>query len=72
MLDMECTETRLSRERDTLEKVCEELVTRIDELKAETRRIWDEMEEERRMLQMAEMWREEKVRVRLRDAKLSL
>ncbi|KAF3570339.1 hypothetical protein F2Q69_00060680 [Brassica cretica] len=71
MLDMECTETRLSRERDTLE-VCEELVTRIDELKAETRRIWDEMEEERRMLQMAEMWREEKVRVRLRDAKLSL
>nr|VDD55890.1 unnamed protein product [Brassica oleracea] len=53
MLDMECTETRLSRERDTLEKVCEEL-------------------EERRMLQMAEMWREEKVRVRLRDAKLSL
>ncbi|CAN6901862.1 unnamed protein product [Brassica oleracea] len=54
MLDMECTETRLRRERDTLEKVCEEL-----------------MEEERRMLQMAEMWREEKVRVRLRDAKLS-
>ena len=41
MLDMECTETRLRRERDTLEKVCEELVTRIDELKAETRRIWD-------------------------------
>ncbi|KAJ0247943.1 hypothetical protein HA466_0163270 [Hirschfeldia incana] len=72
VLEMESTENRLRRERDTLEKVCEELVTRIDDLKAETRRIWDETEEERQMLQMAEMWREERVRVKLTDAKLSL
>ncbi|RID52075.1 hypothetical protein BRARA_H02698 [Brassica rapa] len=72
VLEMESTANRLRRERDTLEKVCEELVTRIDELKVETRRIWDETEEERQMLQMAEMWREERVRVKLTDAKLSL
>ncbi|KAF8090701.1 hypothetical protein N665_0469s0036 [Sinapis alba] len=72
MWDMESSVNRLRRERDTLEKVCEELVTRIDELKAETRRKWDETEEERQMLQMAEMWREERVRVKLMDAKLSL
>ncbi|CAN7040392.1 unnamed protein product, partial [Brassica oleracea var. botrytis] len=63
---------RLRRERDTLEKVCEELVTRIDDLKAETRRKWDETEEEMQMLQMAELWREESVRVKLMDSKLSL
>ncbi|CAN6901856.1 unnamed protein product [Brassica oleracea] len=72
VLEMESTANRLRRERDTLEKVCEELVTRIDELKVETRRIWNETEEERQMLQMAEMWREERVRVKLTDAKLSL
>ncbi|CAH8388939.1 unnamed protein product [Eruca vesicaria subsp. sativa] len=72
ILEMESTISKLRRERDTLEKVCEELVTRIDELKAETRRIWDETKEERQMLQMAEMWREERVRVKLTDAKLSL
>ncbi|CAH8372128.1 unnamed protein product [Eruca vesicaria subsp. sativa] len=72
MWDMESSVNRLRRERDTLEKVCEELVTRIDELKAETRREWDETEEERQMLQMAEMWREERVRVKLMDAKLPL
>ncbi|KAG2243606.1 hypothetical protein Bca52824_094560 [Brassica carinata] len=38
MRDMESSVNRLRRERDTLEKVCEELVTRIDELKAETRK----------------------------------
>ncbi|KAG2267951.1 hypothetical protein Bca52824_062506 [Brassica carinata] len=57
---------------DILEKVCEELVTRIDDLKAETRRKWDETEEEMQMLQMAELWREESVRVKLMDSKLSL
>ncbi|CAA7037782.1 unnamed protein product [Microthlaspi erraticum] len=72
LLDMESSENRLRRERDTMEKVCEELVTRIDELKAETRRVWDEMEEERQMVQTAEMWREERVRVKLMDAKLAL
>ncbi|KAG2320025.1 hypothetical protein Bca52824_013238 [Brassica carinata] len=72
VLEMESTANRLMRERDTLERVCEELVTRIDDLKAETRRLWDETEEERQMLQMAEMWREERVRVKLTDAKHSL
>lgn len=72
ILDMESSENRLRRERDTMEKVCEELVMRIDELKANTKRMWDETEEERQMLQMAEMWREERVRVKLTDAKLAL
>ncbi|RID57409.1 hypothetical protein BRARA_F00782, partial [Brassica rapa] len=72
MWDMESSVNRLRRERDTLEQVCEELVTRIDDLKAETRRKWDETEEEMQMLQMAELWREESVRVKLMDAKLSL
>lgn len=72
ILDMESTVNRLRRERDTMEKVCEELVTRIDELKANIRKMWDETEEERQMLQMAEMWREERVRVKFTDAKLAL
>ncbi|KAL9305816.1 putative protein BRANCHLESS TRICHOME [Arabidopsis thaliana] len=72
ILDMESSVNRLRRERDTMEKVCEELVTRIDELKVNTRRVWDETEEERQMLQMAEMWREERVRVKFMDAKLAL
>ncbi|WZY97521.1 hypothetical protein YC2023_069850 [Brassica napus] len=72
MWDMESSLNRLRRERDTLEKVCVELVTRIDDLKAETRRKWDETEEEMQMLQMAELWREESVRVKLMDAKHSL
>lgn len=72
MWDMESSVNRLRRERDTLEKVCEELVMRIDELKAETRRKRNEAEEEMQMLEMAEMWREESVRVKLMDAKLSL
>ncbi|KAL1188670.1 hypothetical protein V5N11_022912 [Cardamine amara subsp. amara] len=72
ILDMESSSNRVRRERDTMEKVCEELVTRIDELKANTRRMWDEKEEERQMLKMAEMWREERVRVKLIDAKLAL
>ncbi|CAF1924963.1 BnaCnng18090D [Brassica napus] len=71
MWDMESSVSRLRRERDTLEKVCEELVTRIDDLNAETRRKWDETEEEMQMLQMAELWREESVRVKLMDSKLS-
>ncbi|CAH2038229.1 unnamed protein product, partial [Thlaspi arvense] len=72
MLDMESSVNRLRRERDTMEKVCEELVTRVDELKAQTRRVWDETEEERQMLHMADMWREERVRVKLVDAKLAM
>ncbi|KAG7653948.1 hypothetical protein ISN44_As01g011680 [Arabidopsis suecica] len=72
ILDRESSVNRLRRERDTMEKVCEELVTRIDELKVNTRRMWDETEEERQMLHMAEMWREERVRVKFMDAKLAL
>ncbi|XP_010493143.1 PREDICTED: protein BRANCHLESS TRICHOME-like [Camelina sativa] len=72
ILNMESSVNRLRRERDTMEKVCEELVTRIDELKANARRMWNETEEEREMLQMAEMWREERVRVKFTEAKLSL
>ncbi|EOA36218.1 hypothetical protein CARUB_v10010144mg [Capsella rubella] len=72
ILGMESSVNRLRRERDTMEKVCEELVTRIDELKANTKKMWDETEEERKMLQMAEMWREERVRVKFTEATLAL
>ncbi|VVA91011.1 unnamed protein product [Arabis nemorensis] len=72
ILDMKSSVKRLRRKRDTMEKVCEELVTKICELKTETNRLWDEREEERQMFHIAEMSREEKVRVKLMDANLAL
>ena len=67
------------KNRELLEEVCEKLDQRIGEEKAEVERlkmehvlVREELEEERKMLQLAEVWREERVQMKLVDAKLAL
>ncbi|WVZ68541.1 hypothetical protein U9M48_017471 [Paspalum notatum var. saurae] len=62
-----------------MEEVCDELAKEIAEDKAEVEamrsesmKIRDELEEEKKMLQMAEVWREERVQMKLVDAKITL
>lgn len=65
--------------RQLMEDVCDELAHEIgddkqerEELKRESERVRDELEEERRMLQLAEVWREERVQMKLCEAKVAL
>ncbi|XP_020574042.1 uncharacterized protein LOC110020322 [Phalaenopsis equestris] len=65
--------------RELLEEVCHELAKEIGDdkaeveaLKIESVKTREEVEEERKMLQMAEVWREERVQMKLIDAKLAL
>ncbi|KAI5012797.1 hypothetical protein ZWY2020_025063 [Hordeum vulgare] len=65
--------------REMMEDACEELTKEVEEdqaevelLRRECMGMREEMEEERRMLQMAEVWREERVQMKLSDAKLAL
>ncbi|KAG0603811.1 hypothetical protein M758_10G122200 [Ceratodon purpureus] len=65
--------------RQLMEDVCDELAREIgddkqqrEEIKRESERVRDELEEERRMLQLAEVWREERVQMKLSDAKVAL
>nr|CAB3464817.1 unnamed protein product [Digitaria exilis] len=65
--------------RELMEEVCDELAKEIaddkaevEALKRESMKVRDEVEEERKMLQMAEVWREERVQMKLVDAKLTL
>lgn len=65
--------------RELMEEVCDELAKEIaddkaevEALKRETLKTREEIEEERKMLQMAEVWREERVQMKLLDAKLAL
>ncbi|KAF5478900.1 hypothetical protein F2P56_005422 [Juglans regia] len=65
--------------RELIEEVCDELAKEIgedkaevDALKRESMKLREEVEEERRMLQMAEVWREERVQMKLVDAKVAL
>ncbi|KAF8414088.1 hypothetical protein HHK36_002087 [Tetracentron sinense] len=65
--------------RELMEEVCDELAKEIGEdkaeveaLKRESMKIREEVDEERKMLQMAEVWREERVQMKLVDAKLTL
>ncbi|XP_058094218.1 uncharacterized protein LOC131240159 [Magnolia sinica] len=65
--------------RELMEEVCDELAKEIGDdkaeveaLKRESMKIREEVEEERKMLQMAEVWREERVQMKLIDAKLML
>lgn len=65
--------------RQLMEDVCDELAREIgddkqerEELKRESERVRDELEEERRMLQLAEVWREERVQMKLTEAKVAL
>lgn len=70
---------RERKSRELLEDVCNELAKEIEEdkaeieaLKSESARLEEEVEEERKMLQLAEVWREERVQMKLIDAKLLL
>ncbi|KAL6553401.1 hypothetical protein OROGR_007243 [Orobanche gracilis] len=65
--------------RELIEEVCDELAKEIGEdkaevegIKRESMRFREEVEEERKMLQMAEVWREERVQMKLLDAKVML
>ncbi|XVF77446.1 hypothetical protein PTKIN_Ptkin14bG0043700 [Pterospermum kingtungense] len=65
--------------RELIEEVCDELANEIGEDKAEVEavkrdsmKLQEEIEEERKMLQMAEVWREERVQMKLIDAKVAL
>jgi len=65
--------------RDLIEEICDELAKEIGEdkaeieaLKRESMKLREEVEEERKMLQMAEVWREERVHMKLIDAKVAL
>ncbi|XP_042517874.1 uncharacterized protein LOC122091796 [Macadamia integrifolia] len=67
------------KSRELMEEVCDELAkeigedkTEVESLKRESMKIREEVDEERRMLQMAEVWREERVQMKLVDAKLTL
>ncbi|CAA0833744.1 65-kDa microtubule-associated protein 2 [Striga hermonthica] len=65
--------------RALIEDVCDELAKEIEEDKAEVEALKrecmsldEEVEEERRVLQIAEVWREERVQMKLVDAKVML
>ncbi|XP_020275389.1 uncharacterized protein LOC109849916 [Asparagus officinalis] len=65
--------------RELMEEVCDELAkeigedkAKVEEIKADSSRVRDELEEERKMLQMAEVWREERVQMKLVNAKVTL
>ncbi|KAL9319800.1 hypothetical protein ACSQ67_011639 [Phaseolus vulgaris] len=65
--------------RELIEEICDELAKEIGEdkaeieaLKRESMKLREEVEEERKMLQMAEVWREERVHMKLIDAKVAL
>ncbi|KAL0560807.1 hypothetical protein IC582_001221 [Cucumis melo] len=67
------------KERVLIEQVCEELAKEIGDNKAdieaskrESARLREEVEEERKMLQLAEVWREERVQMKLVDAKVAV
>ena len=67
------------KERVLIEQVCEELAKEIGDDKAEieaskreSARLREEVEEERKMLQLAEVWREERVQMKLVDAKVAV
>ncbi|KAJ6333096.1 hypothetical protein OIU77_009041 [Salix suchowensis] len=73
----DCEKERKARE--LIEEVCDELAKEIGEdkaeveaLKRESLKLREEVDEERRMLQMAEVWREERVQMKLVDAKVAL
>ncbi|KAI5068063.1 hypothetical protein GOP47_0016408 [Adiantum capillus-veneris] len=70
---------RERKARQLMEEVCDELAieigqdkARVEELKLQSAKVKEEVEEERKMLQMAEIWREERVQLKLMEAKLEL
>ncbi|KAL5802478.1 hypothetical protein ACOSQ4_030783 [Xanthoceras sorbifolium] len=86
LADAKCTAKRYMQDydkqrkaRELIEEVCDELAKEIGEdkaeveaLKRESMKLREEVEDERKMLQMAEVWREERVQMKLVDAKVAL
>lgn len=66
----ELTEERKGRE--TMEKMCEEMAKEISFDKSEITRMKKEMDEERKMMRMSEVLREERVQMKLAEAKIFL
>ncbi|XP_027338210.1 uncharacterized protein LOC113852165 [Abrus precatorius] len=66
------------KERELIAELCNELVTQIGEDKAKLKvlsnsiDLCEEVEEERKMMQMADLWREEREQMKLVDAQLVL
>ncbi|CAL0309076.1 unnamed protein product [Lupinus luteus] len=67
------------KERELSEKVCNQMAMQIEEDKAKIEgllsmslKLCEEVEEERKMMQMVDLWREERIQMRLVDAKLVL
>ncbi|KAK4373921.1 hypothetical protein RND71_004598 [Anisodus tanguticus] len=65
--------------RGLIEEVCDELAkelgedkAEVEELKRESFKFTEEVDEDRKMLQMAEVWREERVQMKLIDAKVMI
>uniref|UniRef100_A0A7N0RF26 Uncharacterized protein n=1 Tax=Kalanchoe fedtschenkoi TaxID=63787 RepID=A0A7N0RF26_KALFE len=64
------------RAKDVLEQVCDELAkgigddrAEVEELKRASEKAWEEVEKEREMLQLADVLREERVQMKLAEAK---
>uniref|UniRef100_A0A1D1XHP8 Uncharacterized protein At5g41620 n=1 Tax=Anthurium amnicola TaxID=1678845 RepID=A0A1D1XHP8_9ARAE len=64
------------RSREIIEQVCDELVrgvgedkAQVEEMKRESAKALEELEKEREMLQLADSWREERVQMKLSEAK---
>ncbi|KAK1320026.1 hypothetical protein QJS10_CPB04g00050 [Acorus calamus] len=64
------------RSREMIERVCDDLVrgmgeekAEVDEMKRESAKAREEMEKEREMLQLADVWREERIQMKLLEAK---
>ncbi|XP_077250169.1 uncharacterized protein LOC143889736 [Tasmannia lanceolata] len=67
------------RARGIMEQVCDELArgigddkAEVEELKMECAKVQEEVEKEREMLQLADVWREERVQMKLSEAKFQL
>ncbi|THU74212.1 hypothetical protein C4D60_Mb04t30990 [Musa balbisiana] len=67
------------KERELIQEVCNKLAKEIgdnkaevESLKRESTKLREELDEERNMLQMAKVWREERVQMKLVDTKLML
>lgn len=64
------------RTREMIEQVCSEMLrgigdnkTEVEEMKRESAKIREELQKEREMLQLADEWREERVQMKLSEAK---
>uniref|UniRef100_A0A0E0MAS6 GTD-binding domain-containing protein n=1 Tax=Oryza punctata TaxID=4537 RepID=A0A0E0MAS6_ORYPU len=60
------------RRRGAAEAECRRMRGEVGEMRAEVERALEEVNDERRMLRVAELWREERVQMKLADAKAAM